>query len=238
MSVPIDLILVPQGAEYNSICRGLRLVKGFHPQVLAIPMGFQPLTQYLEKVFTAEYLANSGPLQVLLVGLCGSLTPLYSLRDVVLYQECVYQSELGLQQQTCDRTLTSLLQEKLPKPVSLVKSLTSDRLIFLASEKQQLCQKYALDVVDMEGFAALDFFNKHHIAVAMVRVVSDDSKHNLPDLSAAINPDGILQPIPLAIGMIRQPLAAIRLIYGSLKGLKVLEKTIMEIYHHHHLEDR
>jgi hypothetical protein len=48
----------------------------------------------------------------------------------------------------------------------------------------------------------------------MLRVVSDDSKHDIPNLTSAINSDGSLQPLPLAITMIRQPIAATRLIRG------------------------
>jgi hypothetical protein len=73
----------------------------------------------------------------------------------------------------------------------------------------------------MEGFAVLEVFKE----VAMVRVISDDSHHNLPNIASAISPDGALLPLPLAMGMIRQPIAASRLILGSLRGLRVLENT-------------
>jgi hypothetical protein len=36
-------ILVPQGAEYQAVCRGLNQVRGSKPTVVAIPMGVQPL---------------------------------------------------------------------------------------------------------------------------------------------------------------------------------------------------
>jgi len=40
----------------------------------------------------------------------------------------------------------------------------------------------------------------------MLRVISDDCEHDLPDLTSALSPDGSLQPLPLAIGLLRQPL--------------------------------
>ncbi|MCV3214907.1 hypothetical protein OGM63_15520 [Plectonema radiosum NIES-515] len=61
--------------------------------------------------------------------------------------------------------------------------------------------------------------------MAMLGVVSDDSKHDIPNFTSAINSDGSLQPLSLAITMIRQFIAATRLIRGSLGGLKVLEKV-------------
>ncbi len=61
--------------------------------------------------------------------------------------------------------------------------------------------------------------------MAILRVVSDDSLHDIPDVTSAINSDGSLQPLPLALALIRQPLSATWLIRGSLKGLKILERV-------------
>jgi nucleoside phosphorylase len=88
----------------------------------------------------------------------------------------------------------------------------SDRLIWSAAEKRHLGR--GVDVVDMEGFAALEFFLPQGVPTAMLRVVSDDEHHDIPDLTPAFNSDGSLQP-----------LAATRLIRGSLVGLKVLEQV-------------
>jgi hypothetical protein len=106
-----------------------------------------------------------------------------------------------------------------------VRALTSDRLIWSAAEKCELGKIYTAEVVDMEGFAALKVLGQAGIAVAMVRVVSDDCHHNLPDLTAALSLDGALQPLPLALGLLRQPIAAARLIRGALRGLQVLQRV-------------
>ncbi|NEP80773.1 MAG: hypothetical protein F6K17_09895 [Okeania sp. SIO3C4] len=42
------------------------------------------------------------------------------------------------------------------------------------------------EVVDMEGFAILNFFANLSVSVAMVRVVSDDCYHDLPNISSAV----------------------------------------------------
>jgi nucleoside phosphorylase len=105
-----------------------------------------------------------------------------------------------------------------------VKGLTSDRVISLAAEKQNLHQKFGVDVVDMEGFALLEFFQNLNVSIAMLRVVSDDAVHDIPDLTTAISTEGKIQPLPLVSTFIRQPLAAARLIRGSLQGLKILER--------------
>ncbi len=215
-SLPVDRILVARGAEYQAVCRGLNRMVGIKPSIVAIPVGTKPLVRFLQQLpLTSES-------RVLVMGLCGSLLPRYQVGEIVLYQDCLDDSDTTLVQ-PCDRSLTALLEKHLPKK-SLVRGLTSDRVICSALEKQKLSLLGA-DVVDMEGFAALEILTQAGIPVAMLRVISDDCHHNLPDLTAAFNADGILQPLPLAVAMLKQPLAAVRLIRGSLQGLKVLQQT-------------
>ncbi|MEH2253757.1 5'-methylthioadenosine/S-adenosylhomocysteine nucleosidase family protein [Nostoc sp.] len=218
--LPINTILVPQGAEYKAVCRGLSNVTGSIPTIVAIPVGMNPLLKYLQQSqVNGQFLAPKS--RVLIMGICGSLSDRHKVGDIVLYQDCVYQGK----QQECDRTFTAQLHSYLSEKVSLVKALTSDRMIWSATEKCRLGEALAADVVDMEGFTALEFFNAAGVAVAMLRVVSDDCQHNIPDLTPAINSDGSLNPFALAMGMLRQPLAATRLIRGSLTALKVLEQV-------------
>ncbi|MHC5861227.1 5'-methylthioadenosine/S-adenosylhomocysteine nucleosidase family protein [Nostoc sp.] len=224
--LPINTILVPQGAEYKAVCRGLSGITGSIPTVVAIPVGIKPLLKYLQQ---GQFLAPKS--RVLIMGLCGSLSDRYTVGDIVLYQDCIYQG----QQQECDRTFTAQLHSAFStdainrvstnSPPNLVKALTSDRVIWSAAEKRRLSKTLAADVVDMEGFTALEFFNTAGVSVAILRVVSDDCQYNIPDLTSAINSNGSLNPFPLAMAMLRQPLAAIRLIRGSLTALKVLEEV-------------
>ncbi|MFS0515639.1 phosphorylase [Nostoc sp. UIC 10607] len=223
--LPINTILVPQGAEYKAVCRGLSGVTGSIPTVVAIPVGMKPLLKYLQQSQgNGQFLAPKS--RVLIMGVCGSLSDRYAVGDIVLYQDCVYQGK----QQECERTFTDQLHSLIPDKISFVKSLTSDRVIWSAAEKRRLGETLAADVVDMEGFTALEFFNAAGVDVAMLRVVSDDCQHDIPDLTPAINSDGSLNPFPLAMGMLRQPLAATRLIRGSLTALKVLEKVTNTLF--------
>ncbi|MCC5607204.1 phosphorylase [Nostoc sp. CHAB 5834] len=233
--LPITTILVPQGAEYKAVCRGLSGVTGSIPTVVAIPVGMKPLLKYLQQ---GQFLA---PSRVLIMGICGSLSDRHTVGDIVLYQDCVYQGK----RLECDRTFTAQLHSALltphsplptpHSPANLVKSLTSDRVIWSAAEKRRLGEM-AADVVDMEGFTALEFFNADGVVVAMLRVVSDDCQHNIPDLTPAINSDGSLNPLLLAMVMLRQPLAATRLIRGSLTALKVLEQITNRLFSSNQLE--
>ncbi|MCC5630364.1 phosphorylase [Nostoc sphaeroides CHAB 2801] len=218
--LPTTTILVPQGAEYKAVCRGLSGITGSIPTIVAIPVGMKPLLKYLQQ---GQFLA---PSRVLIMGICGSLSDRYTVGDIVLYEDCVYQGK----RLECDRTFTAQLHSAISEKASLVKSMTSDRVISSAAEKRYLGETLAADVVDMEAFTALEFFNADGVAVAMLRVVSDDCQHNIPDLTPAINSDGSLNPLPLAMAMLRQPLAAIRLIRGSLTALKVLQEVTNRLF--------
>ncbi|NEO55427.1 MAG: nucleoside phosphorylase [Okeania sp. SIO3B5] len=130
-----------------------------------------------------------------------------------------------LPRQKCDSVLTAKLQTHLKGKASLVTGLTSDRFIYKAAEKQLLGKNTGAEVVDMEGVAILNFFARLSIPVAMVRVVSDDCYHDLPNITSALTSSGSLQPLALAIAMFRQPLPAFQLIRGSIQGLKVLQEV-------------
>ncbi|NJR15152.1 MAG: phosphorylase [Calothrix sp. CSU_2_0] len=230
----IQVILVPQGAEYNAVCKGLNRVSGEIPQVVPIPIGSPGLITYLEKLEIIAELRKELQPNILVMGLCGSLKSEYKIGNVVIYESCIYHNNLNKSViREFSLNLTTDLLKKLElsqqKQISKVKGITCDRIIFAAQEKHHLAQTHNADVVDMEGFTILEFFNSLNISVAMLRVVSDDSKHDLPDLNFAISPEGSLQTLPLALGMLRQPVAATRLIRGSLKGLKVLEKITTDI---------
>ena len=166
------------------------------------------------------------------MGLCGSLTPRHSVGNIILCQNCVYLSDASTQllQTDSNLELTTQVYQDLQGKADLVQVLTSDRLIWSAQEKHRLGQKYGAEAVDMEGYAALNLLGQAGIAVAMLRVVSDDSKHDLPNLNSALSPDGMLQSLPLAIGMLRQPIAATRLIRGALQGLQMLQEVTTHLF--------
>ncbi|BAZ42082.1 hypothetical protein NIES4101_80500 [Calothrix sp. NIES-4101] len=239
----ISVILVPQGAEYQAVRKELsRIQNPIHskiPKVIAIPIGSPGLIKYLQNLDKIAELRKQLQPQILIMGLCGSLKEKYQIGDVVIYESCIYHQNLDSKLiREFDRNLTNNLENQLqlnyPQKISRVKGITCDRIISSAQEKQHLAETNDVDVVDMEGFAILDFFNSFfnsiNVSVGMVRVVSDDSKHDLPDLNFAISPEGSLKTLPLALGMLRQPIAATRLIKGSLQGLKILEQITTDLF--------
>jgi cobalamin biosynthesis Co2+ chelatase CbiK len=211
-----SLILVPQGAEYKAVCNGLNNTIS---HIVAIPIG-KALIKYLEEWHKTVNLLKTSQPYALVMGLCGSLKPDYDVGDVVLYETCIYQDKVL----HCDNDYTNQLESCLKQKVSRVKALMSDSIVFSKDEKI-LLGKTGASVVDMESYTALEFLTSVGFKVGMLRVVSDGCKHDLPNLNSAISPEGAIKPLPLALGMLRQPIAGGRLIYGSLRGLKVLENV-------------
>jgi hypothetical protein len=82
----------------------------------------------------------------------------------------------------------------------------------------------------MEGYAFLSALEPAGVSVGMLRVVSDDALHDLPDLSAAMTEAGTLNPAKLALSMMTQPRNALRLIQGSLASLKQLENVAADLF--------
>jgi nucleoside phosphorylase len=165
--------------------------------------------------------------RVLILGLCGSLSNRHRVGDVVIYRGCY---DLQHNFQECDRTFSDLIAQKLTRSTSVVNSITSDRVICKTTEKLALSRSYPASVVDMEGFSYLQQLQHQDIAVAIVRVVSDDLTGDIPNIASAIDSNGNLRPLPMAISMLQQPLAAMGLIRGSLTGLKVLQRVTEELF--------
>jgi hypothetical protein len=225
----IDVIFVPQGAEYQSVYRGLTLCKRSSSQnlpiLVPIPIGVDSVTVFLEKWQQAQTIFNKPYRRALLLGLCGSLSPRYGVGDIVIYQNCQYdRTSLN-----CHATAIALLQDCLLGKAFMVKGLTCDRVVFSTQEKVNLAQIYHADAIDMESYAVLKLLSQMGIETGIVRVISDDLRYDLPDINPAIAPDGSLNFLILTTCMLQNPSAAMRLIRGSLKGLKVLKEVTQAI---------
>ncbi len=228
---PIDLIIVPQGAEHRAVMRGLQR-SSICPQVLAIPIGGQTAGETVRQWLQKQDLAPTQGVRILLTGLGGGLLPSLEVGDAVVCQSYLNLHGDTDQEQDCALELSDWISQRLQ--IRKVKALTTPRVISLAKEKQQLGQFYGAEVVDMEGYALLECFNGSSmptVALSVLRVISDDCYHDIPDLSSAIDPQGKLRWGSLALGLGRQPLPAWHLVRGSLQGLTVLEQLIQMLLH-------
>lgn len=220
INTQIKTIFVATNAEATAVKRGLKKLFLNNIQVICIPMGVKSLKNYLATM-------DLPPQPILVLGLGGSLDPKYSLGDLVLYENCLYQPELGeLMRKSGDPQLNELIYHQLQPSVSLVTGLTCDRLITTTTAKQKLKEVYLAEVVDMESFTILSRFPQ----VAILRVISDNCQQTLPDLNQAIDSQGKLKTIPMLKAMTKQPLAGAKLIYSSLISLNILTQTTYKLF--------
>ncbi|CAN5717095.1 hypothetical protein BH23CYA1_BH23CYA1_03030 [soil metagenome] len=214
-SVEIQTVLVPAGAEYQAVKSGLSRVKNA-PELVAIPAGPQGVKTFLEN----RSIRQGG---VLLMGLGGSLTPELNVGNGVVIEKIWQEAGKVF---ACDRTLTTQLAERLGIATEI--GVTCDRVITTVAEKKRLGDRYSASVVDMEGAVLLKALPER--AIAILRVISDDCRDDLPDIARAIAADGSLRPMYLALSFVKRPLSAIRFIRGSLKGLKALENVAFALF--------
>ncbi|MBD1874756.1 hypothetical protein H6F75_14805 [Nodosilinea sp. FACHB-131] len=221
--MPIQVILVPAGAEYQAVMRGLKAVP-HAPPVVAVPAGPVAFRAFLESWEDNSRFATQ---EILLMGLGGSLSPQHSVGDAILLEQvwdaAEGDSSKGYQ---CDRILTDELAQHLGAPVG--KGVTCDRVITTVNEKRQLGDRYQADVVDMESAVLLEAMPQAKVAV--LRVISDDCSHDLPDISGAIGPDGSLRADTLARSFLKRPIAALKFISGSIQALKALEQVTLLLF--------
>ncbi|NEQ99008.1 MAG: 5'-methylthioadenosine/S-adenosylhomocysteine nucleosidase [Cyanothece sp. SIO2G6] len=247
----IDLILVPQGAEYQAVVRGLEAWMGQCPEVLSLPIGPAAVRRRLQSQHQNGQLPNVDGQRVLLLGLGGSVSPAYQVGDVLVLKDMVSRNSVALpsdgtttgpdaglgdgqtawQSYGCDRPLTDALYQHLQVSQSLSPSfqiamktgVTSDRLLTTAQEKQQVGQQCQASCVDMEGTSVVATMEEWGAKVSIIRVISDDCHTPIPDLTPAINAAGNLQFGSMLRIFARHPVAATNLIRGSLAGLQRLQ---------------
>jgi hypothetical protein len=218
----IQVILVPAGAEHQAVMRGLKGVAEA-PPVVSVPAGPAAFCAFLKSWEDRSRFADR---EILLMGLGGSLSTQHSVGDAILL-EAVW-NDVGDEPQCfqSDRALTHTLAQRLNTPIGT--GATCDRIITTVAEKRRLGDRYQADVVDMESAVLLDAIPQAKIA--LLRVISDDCSHDLPDISRAIGPDGSLRPKILARSFLKRPIAALNFISNSLQGLKTLEQVTPTLF--------
>ncbi len=223
-----DTVLVPQGAEYQAVKKGLTQASSTL-QILPIPVGSPAVKHTLETGKIAAQFQQRSPQGIIVLGLAGSLSPALTKGQAVLYRSI---QALGkTSNQICPSNLeerTDFLQQ-MGQNFVLVHALTSDRVITQAQEKFHLGETYQAQVVDMEGVALQEYAQQHQSPLVTLRVISDDVDQSLPDLSRVYNPQGNLQNWALATALLSQPRRGWNLITSSLLALKKLEQLATAI---------
>ncbi|HAC62954.1 MAG TPA: hypothetical protein DCF68_05315 [Cyanothece sp. UBA12306] len=185
---------------------------------------------YLKQWQQSQEFLENRPNAILLMGLGGSLSAKYRVGEGILCLQCsLVQAEQKPQWKDCDQKLNKLIKQHFGEKIRQGRLITSDRLIYLAREKQELGKWYQADVVDMEGIVLLDFCNSWQIPLVVIRVISDDYRQNLPNLTPAFEANGTLNPLLLTRQMLQNPLNSAHLIVCSLIALRKLQQIAKEI---------
>ncbi len=229
------MILVPSGAEARSVQRGLKKIVvnssvNSSVQILVIPAG-AAVRDFLQNSTQDWSLVK----QVLVMGLCGGLTDGVEVGQVGWYGSCQLSPGMAPQPPFLDARKGYILGEPDRRDAFMSpqnwglgglmqwKALTTTIVITSETEKRSLHAETGCDVVDMETFWIMDFMQGRGIAVTVVRVVSDEVNGDLPDLAQVFDATGALQPLALGLAFVRKPVAALRLIRGSIVALRKLE---------------
>lgn len=216
-------VLVPAGAEYKAVKKGLGRVK-HSPSLIEVPAG-QAVGEFVASLASSNKLETN----VLLMGLGGGLSAECEVgRSLLLKQvwNAANDSTNGSEVLDCDAQLTAQVSEQLRVGVGV--GVMCDRVVTSVQEKKDLGDRYQAQVVDMESFALLQALPQHNVAI--LRVISDSCDYDLPDISQAIRPDGSLNGGAMAISFAQRPIAAFRFINASLKGLSELETLTKKLF--------
>ena len=198
-------ILVPRGAEAAAVRRA------------------EPAARVVELPAGAAAASALPPFEdgetVIVLGLCGALRRL-DADDVAIY------ARVSDGTQTCvlDRPLVDALSAALPGAL-VVNACTAERVVTTVVARTALARRFDADVVDMEGAHLAAALGARGVRFAMVRVVSDDASRNLPPVDDAIDGQGRVRPVRVALAFARSPRAAFAFVRDVRRALAALTGT-------------
>lgn len=147
---------------------------------------------------------------VLIVGISGALSPEISFGDTVICPEMV--AETGAPA-PCDGDLTDRLAEHFAGSKTTFHrgpGVTTNRVICSTAEKRRLYETYGGLTVDMESHAILAAAREFGLRVGVLRVVSDDARHDLPEMNAAFDADFNVRYVKMIAALVSSPIDSAR----------------------------
>jgi nucleoside phosphorylase len=202
--VRFDTIVVPRGAEARAVERGW-------------PAPRPPIREVVAGARAGDALINGRVMPtVLVLGVCGALDPELRVGDAVAYGRVVV-GETVLELDPELAAACALTCGRAPVVAADVAAV-----IGAAAAKAALRAASGAAVVDMEAAAILRALQGRGARVAMVRVVSDDAHHDLPDLAGMYDSAGALRPLVLAAALARAPVRGVRFVLSALRALSAL----------------
>jgi Phosphorylase superfamily len=156
---------------------------------------------------------------VIVLGLCGALWRLKA-GDVAIYGRIADAAHAFVP----DPPLTDALKAALPG-ATVVNACTSKRVVTTISARAALAERFNATVVDMEGTHLAAALALRGVRFAMVRVVSDDASRDLPPIADAIDEQGRLHVMRLAVAFAHAPRAAFAFVRDVRCALGTLSMT-------------
>ncbi len=173
---------------------------------------------------TAGTLPGFAPSELVVVlGLCGALHD-HHVGEIVIYRSVA--DERG--PFALDGALASACAAALAAQTTaarIVAACTADHVVTTLGERRALRERYAADVVDMEGSHLAAALAARGVRCAMVRAVSDDASRDLPALEGAIRADGRLDGARIALAFARAPRGAARFVRDVSSALASLTRA-------------
>jgi nucleoside phosphorylase len=203
------VFVVPRGAEAATVMRAQQRVR-----TVTVPAGASAATAL--PAFAPE-------VQVIVLGLCGALRE-RTVGDVVIYRE-VAGTDATIRP---DAVLADALAAALPE-AHAVRACEADHVVTRRAERVRYADRFAADVVDMECAALAAALAKQQLQFAMVRVVSDDARRDLPALDGVIRADGKLDAVRLLTAFARDPRNAFAFARDARRALAILGSTAREL---------
>jgi len=212
----LDAIFVPQGAEERVVRRAL--LRARSPAVVYVTgLGSPAAAAAAERALTTA----PAPRRVLIVGLCGALSPAFSPGDLLLYAKI----QAPGREIATSVAFTLEIQKAIPHALSGVRAVEVAEIVIRAGDKHALAAATGAQAVDMESLTLAERFVAAGSEVAVLRAVSDTLDDDLPDFNAALDASGQLDSRRLAWAMARKPLAALHTMKHATRALRALGRA-------------
>jgi nucleoside phosphorylase len=205
--------------------------------VLQCGMGAPAFTNRL-----SEHLQHHRYDGLIVAGLAGGLDPELKLGDAVIYDLCHDARDLKEKPSGCDQNATIRCEDQISE--FLFRSLQSagrrsfrgsgvtvNRIITKARDKISLGDLYQAVAADMESYDVLSVCEGSGLPAAVLRVISDDARSNLPDFNRAAEADGRMNPWRMASAMAARPMASLKFLRGLRPVINALRENLKIVLH-------
>jgi nucleoside phosphorylase len=215
------------------ICHGM--VGNRAITVLQCGIGARGFAEWL-----THHLAENRYDALIVAGLAGALDPRLKTGDAVVYDCCLDAREAieepspqhsPIQQSHKQTDLVRALLDALrgTELNSFYGSgITVCHVVINAQDKLWLGQQHQALAVDMESFDVLQVAAKCDVPAVVVRVISDETAHDLPDFNSATDTEGTINPRQMATAMLQRPVASARFL-RNLKPVLAALRKVMEV---------